>query len=242
MDTWINLVLLLLNTTMKSLKQTANRAGWLYFSFMITLMFSTISRSRLVISGDLSATITNILSSTWIFRLSYVGELISTFLFLLAAWALYLLLKKINKNIALLFFVLNFIGVSIQCISLLGQISVTELLSNSVYLKSLSSDQLNGFIMFSLNFYKNGFMIAQLFYGTWLLPLGYLVYKSGFLPKWLGVLLMIDFIGVVVWFLQYFLFPGYEIITYPGLTVSFIAEFALSICLILFGIKGKDDK
>jgi hypothetical protein len=152
------------------------------------------------------------------------------------------LLKKVNKNIALLFFVLNITGVVIQCVSLLGQISVLEIINNTVYLKLLSTDQLQGLVMLSLGFHKNGFMIAQLFYGAWLLPLGYLIYKSVFLSKWLGILLMIDFVGVEVWFLQYFLFPGYEIITYPGLAVSFIAEFALSLVLIFFGVKEKHGK
>jgi hypothetical protein len=80
-------------------------------------------------------------------------------------------------------------------------------------------------------------MIAQLFYGTWLIPLGYLVFKSGFLPRILGILLLIDGIGILIWFLQFFLFPGYEIITYPGLAASFIAEFSLSLWLLIMGVK-----
>ena len=70
--------------------------------------------------------------------------------------------------------------------------------------------------MLFLNLYTNGFMIAQIFYGTWLLPLGYLVFKSGFLPRILGILLIIDFLAVLIWFFQFFLFPGYEVITISG--------------------------
>ena len=99
-------------------------------------------------------------------------------------------------------------------------------------------DQLQAQAMFFINLYANGFIIAQLFYGTWLLPLGYLVYKSGFLPKLLGYLLMIDFFAILMWFFQFFLLPGYEVISYPGLAISFIAEFSLGIWLLVKGAKN----
>jgi hypothetical protein len=82
-------------------------------------------------------------------------------------------------------------------------------------------------------------MIAQLFFGAWLLPLGYLVYRSGFLPRLLGVLLIIDFVSVMIWFLQYFLLPGADFITYPGLAVSFIAEISLTLWLLFKGVKDQ---
>jgi len=86
------------------------------------------------------------------------------------------------------------------------------------------------------NLYRNGFMIAQVFYGAWLLPLGYLVMISGFLPRLLGILLIIDCAGVLISFFQFHLFPGYEVITYPGLVASFIAEFSLSLWLLIKGV------
>jgi len=88
------------------------------------------------------------------------------------------------------------------------------------------------------NLYENGFSIAQLFFGTWLLPLGYLVYKSGFLPKLLGILLIIDCFAILIWFFQFFLLPGYEVISYPCLAVSVIAEFSLCGWLLVKGAKN----
>ena len=73
--------------------------------------------------------------------------------------------------------------------------------------KTLSRpDQLNALNLMFLNLHKSGFTIAQIFFGTWLFPLGYLVYKSGFLPKWLGILLMVDCVGCLIWFFQLFPF------------------------------------
>jgi len=85
-----------------------------------------------------------------------------------------------------------------------------------------------------------GWVTAQLFFGTWLFPLGYLVYKSRFLPRFLGVLLMLDGIGVGIWFLQALLLPDYPAIRYPGLAVSFIAEVGLALWLLVKGVKVVD--
>lgn len=68
-------------------------------------------------------------------------------------------------------------------------------------------------------------------------PLGYLVYKSGFLPRFLGVLLMVDGIGVLIWFLQALLLPDYPAIRHPGLAVSFVAELGLALWLLVKGVK-----
>jgi len=108
--------------------------------------------------------------------------------------------------------------------------------------KVFQPDQLNALNLLFLNLHKSGFTIAQIFYGTWLLPLGLLVYRSGFLPKWLGILLMADCAGCLIWFFQFFLLPGYEIITYPGLAISFIAEFSLSLWLLIKGVNTREHK
>jgi uncharacterized membrane protein YesL len=112
-------------------------------------------------------------------------------------------------------------------------------LSGADYLKVFQADQLQAVAMLFLTLYKNGFIIAQIFYGSWLLPLGYLVFKSGYLPKILGILLMIDCFGVLAWFFQFFLFPDYKVITYPAFAVGFIAEFSLSLWLLIKGVKDQ---
>jgi hypothetical protein len=105
------------------------------------------------------------------------------------------------------------------------------------YMQAYSPEQLDGLMYLSINVYKTGFVMAQLFYGTWLFPLGYLIYKSKFLPRILGVLLILDGIGVLIWFLQALLLPAYPAISYPGLAVSFIAEVGLALWLLVKGVK-----
>jgi hypothetical protein len=159
--------------------------------------------------------------------------------FLLSAWALYVLLKPVDSNLALLVLVLNLCGVAIKCASLMGELGALLLLSDADYLSALQPDQLQALAGLFLNIFGTGFMIAQLFFAAWLLPLGYLVYKSGFLPRILGGLLILDFVAILLWFIQFFLFPDYEALSYPGLALSFIAEASLCLWLLVKGVNAE---
>ncbi len=174
------------------------------------------------------------------FRLGLVIALISAFLFLMAAWGLFVLLRPVNEDLALLFLLLNAVGVAIQCASMFPLISAVLQGDGGSHMQAYSSAQLEGLAYLSINVYKTGFVTAQLFFGTWLFPLGYLVYKSGFLPRFLGVLLILDGFGVLIWFLQALLLPTYPAISYPGLAVSFVAEVGLGLWLLVKGVKVVD--
>ena len=174
------------------------------------------------------------------FRVGLVIALVSAFLFLLTAWGLYVLLRPVNKDLALLFLLLNTVGVAIQCASMFPLISAMLQGDGASHMQAYSAAQLEGLAYLSINVYKMGFVTAQLFFGTWLFPLGYLVYKSSFLPRFLGVLLMLDGVAVLMWFLQALLLPDYREITYPGLAVSFIAEVGLALWLLVKGVKVVD--
>jgi len=220
-----------------SRQKNAKRAGFLYLAFVVTCIFAGVVRFNLIVYSDATKTMELIRSAPVLFRISVVDDMVSGCLFLLSAWALYVLLKPVNKNLALLFLLLNAAGVAVQCVSLLF-LYAPLLVSTSAYLQNVSSPgQLDALNLLFLNLHRSGFTIAQLFFGTWLFPLGYLVYRSGFLPKWLGILLMADCFGCLIWFFQYFLLPDLAIITYPGLAIGFVAEFSLSLYLILRPLK-----
>ena len=221
----------------QSPNKTARIAGIFYLIFIVTFILASYLRSRLIVFGDPATTANNIISSPGILRLGFMSELLSALFFVLAAWALYVLLKPVNKNIALLFLLLNLTGVAIECLNTLNLFTTLQFLGNANYLSVFSTDQLQAIAMTFLNSYTNGFMITQLFFSTWLLPLGYLVYKSHYIPRPLGILLMLDFLGILSWFLQFFLLPDYAILSYPGLAISFVAEFAISLWLLIKGVK-----
>jgi len=221
-------------------RKTARMAGFLYLAYFATFFFADNGvHSTTVGSVDVEATAHNIMASEWLFRIGFVSFLLTAVFFLLSAWALYVLLKPVNKDLALLFVLLNLGGVAIWCISLLSEFAALLLLSGADYLKVFQADQLQALAMLFLNLYQNGFMIAQIFLNLWLFPLGYLVFKSGFLPRILGILLIIDGFAMLIWFFQFFFFPGYEVISTLGLAVGFIAEGSLCLWLLIKGVKDQ---
>jgi hypothetical protein len=221
----------------QSPRKTARIAGLFYLIFILTTVLATYVRARFIVSGDAAATANNIMGSELFFRIGFVTELVSAVFFVLAAWALYVLLKPVNKNLALLFLLLNLGGVAVECLNALNLFAALQFLSGANYLNVFQTGQLQAMAMSSLNLYTSGFLIAQIFFSAWLLPLGYLVYKSLFLPRLLGLLLILDFFGNLSWFLQFFLLPDYGILAYPGNAISFIAEISLTLWLLIMGVK-----
>ncbi len=223
---------------MNSNRKTARVAGLLYFIYIALSIFAeAIGRSRLIVFGDAAATAQNILSSAGQFRIGFMADLISAVLFLLTAWALYVLLNPVNRNLALLFLLLNLGGVAVQSFSDLNLYASLLVLSGADYLKVFQADQLQALAMLFLYLYKNGFMMAQIFYGAWLFPLGYLVFKSGFLPRILGIVLMIHCVVWLITFLQFFLFPAFGAVVYISYPLGFISEFGLTLWLLIMGAK-----
>jgi hypothetical protein len=212
-------------------------AGLFYLIFIITTVLATYIRGTFIVAGDAATTASNIVASQGLFRVGFITEIVSAVFFVLAAWALYVLLKPVNKNLALLFLLLNLGGVTVECINALNLFAALQFLSSANYLTAFQTSQLQAMAMSSLDLYTNGFLIAQIFFSAWLLPLGYLVYKSRFLPKFLGVLLILDFFGNMSWVLQGLLLPDYKILAYPGNVISFIAEISLTVWLLIMAVK-----
>jgi len=211
---------------------TARIAGALYLTYIAVTALGTYLRSTLI-NGNVASTAQNIVANPWVLRVAFVTDVVSGVLFLLAAWTLFVLLRPVNGNYAIAFLLLNLAGVSVQCANTLNLFASLQVLTDSSYQTVFSPSQVQAMAMNDLNLYNNGFMIAQVFFGTWLFPLGYLVYKSRFLPRAIGGLLLVDGIAVLFWFSQYFLLPSYSVLSYPGLALSFIAEFGLAVWLVV---------
>ena len=222
-----------MNTTNKS----ARMAGFLYLIYTVTHVISDVWRDTFIVPGDAAATVSNIMAHEGLFTITVVGDLLAAALFFLTAWALYVLLKPVNMNLALLFLLLNLGGVAIQCSSDLFLFASQLLMNVPDYLNNFQAHQLQSLAMFFLDLREKGFTVAQQFYGAWLFPLGYLVFKSGFLPKFLGIVLMVHCFTWLSTFFQPFLFPGFTAITYVSYPLGFIAEFGLTLWLLVMGAK-----
>jgi len=218
--------------------KVARITGGLYLTYILASVLATMLGQ--IGFGTAPQVYQAISTNEGSFRLGLVVALTTGFLFLMVAWGLYVLLRRVSKNLALLFLLLNAVGVAIQGASMLSLVSALLQGDGASHMQAYSAAQLEGLAYLSINVYKTGFVTAQLFFGTWLFPLGYLVYKSRSLPRFLGVLLMLDGIAVLIWFLQALLLPDYAAIRYPGLLVSFIAEVGLALWLLVKGVKIVD--
>ncbi len=223
---------------MNSIKKIARFAGFLYLIMAITGIFGQYVRSTLIVYGDAAATASNIMASEWLFRIGFMSDLTMITVYFLTACVLYILLKPVNKNIALLFVLFTLGSVSVQFINALNQFAALLLFSGADYLTVFGAGQLNALAMLFLNLHQYGYTIAQIFFGLWLLPLGYLIYKSDHFPKILGILVMIACFGHLLEFFQIFLFPSHEVIAYPGLIAAMIGEFSLMFYLSIKGVKA----
>ena len=214
-----------------SRSRVARWAGGLYLAYILANVFaSLVGDIGLNDTGALHARITQ---DEAMFRVGLVAALGSALLFVLT---LYVLLRPVGDSLALLLLVLNAVGVAVQCASYLPLLAVLAQADSSVDVHALTGPQLNALGLLSVSTYRVGFVVAQLFFSAWLFPLGWLVLRSRFLPRFLGWLLLLDGVGVMIWFLQVILAPGHPAISYPSWAVGFIAELGLALWLLVKGV------
>ena len=162
----------------------ARVAGFLYLFANLFAPFTLLYLpSRFIVRGDAAATADNILASESLFRFGIVGNLFTFIANIFLAMALYQLLKVVNKNMASLMVILFLVGVPIAMLNEVTQLAVLRLLSGADYLNTYATDQLQALAYLLLGLHDQGLLIAHIFFGLWLLPMGYLVFKSGFIPK-----------------------------------------------------------
>lgn len=196
----------------------ARVAGTLYLVANIFAPFTLLYLpSRFIVRGDAAATAANIVASPSLFRFGIVGNLFTFIANIFLALALYQLLKIVNRNITSLMLILFLMGVPIAMLNELTQLAVLQLLSGADYLNAYTRDQLQAAAYLSLRLHEQGLLVAHIFFGLWLLPMGYLVFKSRYIPRIVGVLLVIAGVGYVVQSFAAFLGYHVNIILFTGL-------------------------
>ena len=177
----------------------ARLAGFLYLLTIPLGIFGGLYvASKLIVPGDAATTAQNIIASESLFRLGIVSNLLAPLVLILVVLVLYKLLKPVSKNMAALMVMFLLTGVAIAMLNELNQLAALLLLRGADYLTVFTTDQVQALALLFLRLYSQGSNIAFIFWGLWLLPLGYLVFKSSFLPRILGVLLMISCFGYLI--------------------------------------------
>jgi hypothetical protein len=163
---------------------------------------------RLGIPGIVAETVQNILANKTLFTSAIVGYLIAFLCDVWVAWALYVLLKPVDENLSLLTAWFRLVYTVIALVALLDLVTVSGLLSASNSLAGSQPDQLYSQVMLLLTTFRSHWYFGLFFFGIHLGLLGYLVFRSNYIPKILGVLLIIAGLGYLLSDLKPFLFPA----------------------------------
>ena len=189
--------------------------------------------SSLIVLGDAATTASNIMANELLYRLSIVTALTLQIVYIFLALALYKLLNPVDKNNAVLMVILVLVAAPIAMLNELNHVAVLLVLSGSDLLTTFSLDQVQASVPLFLNLHEHGVFIAQIFWGLWLFPMGYLIFKSNFLPKALGILMIIGGFGYLVDSFVYFIFPDFDV-TFSEFT--FLGELLLPLWLMFKGV------
>lgn len=169
---------------------TARVAGALYLIVILCAGFAQIVRTALIEPGDATATADNIRDSLWLFRVGFTSDIVAFSADIALALALYLLLRPVNAGLALLAALFRVGQAAVLGINMLNQFAVLLILDGAEYLSVFSEAQLDALTLFFLDAHAYGYLIGLVFFGLSSFVLGYLVYKSGYLPRIFGILLM----------------------------------------------------
>lgn len=181
---------------MSSTKKQARVAGLLYLLASLPGAFSLLYvPSHFIVSGDPAATANKIAGSEFLFRLGILSELTGFIGFIFVVRALYRLLVGVSRTHASLMVTLMLISIPISLVNVLNETAAVTLIRGANFLSVFDEPQRNALAMLFLHLHFDGFLVAQIFWGLWLIPFGVLVYKSGFLPRILGVLLILACFG-----------------------------------------------
>jgi hypothetical protein len=196
--------------------------------------------SKLIVAGDAITTANNIVANELLFRMGIASSLITQLIHIVVVIILYKLFKSVNKNLALLVVIFGLVGVPIAMFNELNKFAVLLLSSGAGYLTTFQADQLQSLMMLFLNLNELGVIIAGIFWGLWLFPLGYLIYISDYFPKIVGVLVIIAGFGYVLDSFTRFVFPS--AIFLPMINLLMYGEVVFMIWLIFKGAKlpGKE--
>jgi len=226
-------------STVNSPKRLARIAGVLY---LLVAIFGGFAQGfvypKIYVAGDAAKTVGNLIANSELVRLGIVADLFQATVWVFVAITLYLLLKHVNKSVAGAMVVLAAMGASITMLNTVFEFEALRAATGAVNLAASGTAGSNALILLVVDAQHYGIFVAQIFFGLWLAPMGYLAYKSGWFPKALGIVLVVACISYLVDTLAVFLVPdfGQTIHIFVSILVA-IAELWMLGYLLVIGVK-----
>lgn len=216
----------------------ARLAGILYLVVGIAGGFAQLGvRSSLLVTGDAAGTAGRIRASEDIVRLGFVADIVNVTAFILLAFVLYRLLSPVSQRAAAAFVVLNAIAAAVMGVSLIGHAGALLLATDATYAAALGTVQADALSHLFLELHGHGYLVAEVFFGLWLVPLGYAVYRSGYFPRVIGPALAFGGFCYLATFTLTVASPGFQPADWAPLVAmpAGIAEVAFLLWLLVRG-------
>ncbi|HEV3392035.1 MAG TPA: DUF4386 domain-containing protein [Chthoniobacterales bacterium] len=221
-------------------KKAAHIAGAVYLALVVVAPFAMIYvPGKLIVRGDAAATADNILAHETMFRLAIFGDLVGHVIFICLGIALYRLLSSVNKIWALLMVSFVLVSAAVGFLNTLNNIAAVILFRGGEFLDVIDKSQRDAFGMLFVRLHNQGEFISEIFWGVWLFPFGLLVYRSGFLPRILGIWLIIACFAWVALSITAQFFPTNYSAAFGWLQPAFFAEMAIMLYLLIRGANVK---
>ncbi|MCB0747465.1 MAG: DUF4386 domain-containing protein [Ignavibacteriae bacterium] len=232
-----------MGTNLSLLKSTARLAGILYLLLVITGVYGIMYiPSQIIIPGDSVSTAKNIISNELLFRTGIFNDILSNIIFLFLVLVLYRMFRHVNENQAKLMFALVIVQIPFAFIMEAFNIASLMIIKGEV-LKTFELSQRQDLAMLFLKINDYGTLPLEMFWGLWLLPFGLLVYKSKFIPRVFGILLVIAGLAYMIDSTIALLFPSYSVfVNKPTLLLAAIGEISITLWLLIKGVKTQEQK
>ena len=216
----------------------ARICGALYLYIGVAGLFAEIFvRSKLIVPGDAVATAANISAHELLFRIGFSGELLHLTFDVAVAVLLYVLLRPVDRTVALLAAFMRLASDVILAVASIAHFAALRLLGGADYLEVFPPDQLHALALLALRLHGDGYAICLAFFAFACLSAGYLIYKSTYLPRTLGVLLAIAGVCYFLNSFALFLAPAFAAKLFPAVFVPvFVAELSLALWLLIKGV------
>jgi Domain of unknown function (DUF4386) len=226
-------------TSFASIQRYARVAGILFF---LTLVFGFFGEAyapgKFIVPGDAAATARNIINSPGLYRLGFASYLIEALCDIALAWIFYVLLRAVNHDLALLSAFFGLVSTAIYAMAELFYFAALIILRNATALAAFSPEQLNALALLALKISGNCGWIFLAFYGVPSVLRGYLIYRSGYLPKFLGILLLTAGLGFITKDFLVVLAPAYA--SDALLLPMFLAIFSLMLWFLFKGVDAQE--
>jgi hypothetical protein len=218
--------------------KAARIAGAVYLSMIFTAPFTLLYiPNKLIVRGDATGTANNILAHETMFRLAIIGDLVTAVIFICLGIALYRLLSSVNKTWAMMMLAFVLVSSTVGFLDTLNNVAALILFRGANFLSVFDKPQLNALGYLFIRLHSQGVFMNELFWGLWLFPFGLLVFRSGFLPRFIGVWLMINCFGYVALCLIALLAQEYYNVAFRWAQPVLFGELVVMLWLLIKGAK-----